>query len=133
MKGTYLLLIKLPSDVNIQVGKRGLIHFSSGWYVYVGSALRGIERRVARHCSHNKKMHWHIDYLLESVSIVDVFYKEGTRKEECDVASRFLMKCDCIEGFGCSDCACCLSHLFYGSEGHLRSIIEQNEFQRFIH
>ncbi len=73
MKGTYLLLIKLPSDVNIQVGKRGLIHFSSGWYVYVGSALRGIERRVARHCSHNKKMHWHIDYLLESVSIVDVF------------------------------------------------------------
>ena len=121
--------MELTTSERIIIGKRGEIQFPSGWYVYVGSALNGIEQRVRRHLSSSKKMHWHIDYLLQNAQIVDVFYKESDKREECIVAQKFSESCHGIEGFGCSDCSC-RSHLFYGSEKQLRRIINQIHFLR---
>ena len=45
LKGTYCLIIHLRKDTSIEVGKRGLINFSKGYYVYVGSALNSLESR----------------------------------------------------------------------------------------
>lgn len=96
------------------VGKYGVIHFKKGYYVYIGSALNGLDQRIQRHLSQNKKIHWHIDYFLPYTKIVHVFYKEGIRKEECKIARLFQKKFMSIPDFGCSDC-CCKSHLFRGS------------------
>jgi Uri superfamily endonuclease len=114
MKGTYLLVMKLRKDTSIMIGKHGLVHFQKGCYAYVGSALNGLDQRIQRHLRTKKKTHWHIDYLLPFTVVVDVFYKESTRREECRVARVFERNFTGIPGFGCSDCSC-KSHLFYDS------------------
>ena len=113
MKGAYLLIMDLPKDTRILVAKQGMISFKKGWYGYVGSALNGLEQRIQRHCRSAKKLHWHIDYLLTHVTITRVFIKEGSEREECDLAQHFEQTFEVIPNFGCSDCAC-QSHLFFG-------------------
>jgi Uri superfamily endonuclease len=114
MKGAYLLILEHPKDTRILVGKQGMIHFQKGSYGYIGSALNGLEHRIARHLSSRKKLHWHIDYLLAHATITGVFIKESPRREECTLAHTFNQVLDTIPGFGCSDCAC-QSHLFFGT------------------
>ena len=46
MKGAYLLVMKLDKDVLIAVGKLGVLSFKKGYYVYVGSALQGLDHRI---------------------------------------------------------------------------------------
>jgi Uri superfamily endonuclease len=113
MKGTYLLIMTLLKDTSVMVGKHGIIHFKKGCYAYVGSALNGLEQRIQRHLRTDKKTHWHIDYLLPFTEIVDIFYKENNRRDECRIAQGFKKNFARISGFGCSDCTC-QSHLFYG-------------------
>ena len=92
MKGTYCLLIKIEKPSNIKVGKLGLISFRRGYYVYVGSALNNLEKRINRHLKAKKKKFWHIDYLLENknVKIKDVFYKKSTKKVKQVVKTVFI-------------------------------------------
>ncbi|MBN2599660.1 MAG: GIY-YIG nuclease family protein [Candidatus Thermoplasmatota archaeon] len=114
MKGTYLLVMELPHDTTVLVGKLGSIHFQKGCYVYVGSAFNGVEQRIQRHLRKQKKKHWHIDYLLPCTRVIEVFYKESNQREECTIAGTFEGAFSSIPGFGCSDCSC-TSHLFSGS------------------
>jgi len=114
MKGTYLLVMALRKDASILVGKHGFVHFQKGCYVYVGSALNGLDQRIQRHLRKQKKIHWHIDYLLPFTEFVDIFYKENTQRDECTIAQEFEKNFTNIPGFGCSDCSC-ESHLFHGS------------------
>jgi Uri superfamily endonuclease len=113
MKGAYLLIIELPADIKIRVGKKGVISFKKGFYGYIGSATNGLEQRIRRHLRSHKKLHWHIDYLLASATITGVFVKESSKREECDLSAAFEQSFDAIPGFGCSDCTC-QSHLFFG-------------------
>lgn len=124
MKGSYLLVIKNENDEIIQIGKLGEIEFKKGYYIYVGSALNGLEQRIKRHLRLNKKIHWHIDYLLKKSKIIDVFYKENDTREECLIAKKLDEKLYSITGFGCSDCKC-KSHLFYGTYNEIKHIIER--------
>ncbi len=114
MKGTYLLMMMLRKEASIMVGKKGVICFQKGCYLYVGSAMNGLEQRIQRHLRSQKKIHWHIDYLLPYIEIVGIYYKENARKEECMVARMLARNFTNIPGFGCSDCSC-QSHLFFGS------------------
>jgi Uri superfamily endonuclease len=114
MKGAYLLIMKLPKDLSIVIGKLGMCSLKKGHYVYVGSALNSLDHRIQRHLREHKKVHWHIDYFLPFAGIVDIFYKPGTQKEECCIAKAFEKEFRNIPGFGCSDCSCS-SHLFTGS------------------
>jgi Uri superfamily endonuclease len=113
MKGTYLLILKLDKDALIAIGKRGVLSFKKGYYVYVGSALQGLDQRIRRHLRYEKKTHWHIDYLRPYAQVVAIFYKENTVKEECIIAQALQRSFDNIPSFGCSDCSC-ESHLFNG-------------------
>jgi Uri superfamily endonuclease len=122
MKGTYLLIMILPKDVSLVVGKHGLLHFKKGCYAYVGSALNGLDQRIQRHLRADKKTHWHIDYLLPFTEIVEIFYKENNRREECSIAQDLERNFTSIPGFGCSDCSC-KSHLFYGSFDKIIQIV----------
>lgn len=115
MKGTYTLLLENIAPVEIQIGELGKIEFEKGGYAYVGSALNGLESRIERHLSDEKKLHWHIDYLLKRAQIKEVLYAEGEQKKECDIAENLANSFTSIEGFGSSDCDC-ESHLFYSKD-----------------
>ena len=108
----------LKNENNIRVGSLGTIHFPKGFYLYIGSALNGIEGRVKRHLSDSKKFHWHVDYLLRKANINDVFHLESKKKLECNIAGKFASDCDVVPDFGSSDCSC-KSHLFFGNKNVL--------------
>jgi len=124
MKGSYVLVVELTEDKINQVGKLGRIHFKKGFYVYVGSALNGLEHRINRHLRKTKKKHWHIDYFLDFAEVVDVFYKENETREECKIAKLLDEQLVSIHGFGCSDCRC-RSHLFFGSRADIMKIVNR--------
>jgi len=110
-KGTYVLLIELKKDDEIEVGKLGVLKFKRGYYAYVGSAMGGLDARIGRHMRKNKKKHWHIDYLLEESKVMTVFFIEGERRE-CSIASYMKDEFSGVPHFGSSDCKC-NTHLFY--------------------
>jgi len=107
---TYQLLIEVAVPVCVRVGRLGIFDFPAGLYAYTGSALRNFEARVNRHLATNKRLHWHIDYLLASpgVSVREVL-RHG--EAECVVNQRLAGEIP-VKGFGASDCrAGCISHL----------------------
>jgi Uri superfamily endonuclease len=114
LTGVYCLIINLKEKSGIQIGRKRKIVFQEGCYVYVGSALNSLTARIKRHLSDEKKLHWHIDYLLKNSDseIVDVIFTLTTERLECKVAQIISEKVFGISGFGSSDCKC-PSHLFY--------------------
>ena len=63
---TYLLQVILDRDTSVRVGSLGNMDFKKGTYFYIGSARKGLRARVKRHLSGEKRLFWHIDYLLSS-------------------------------------------------------------------
>jgi len=113
--GIYHLLAYLPESTNIRIGELGDFHFHAGYYVYTGSALGGLESRIARHLRREKLPHWHIDHLLEHCYIIDVIAYMTKERLECKFNQRILSLPDCripVRGFGSSDCSC-PAHLGY--------------------
>ena len=129
MKGVYLLIICVKNDSVITIGKLGSILFPKNTYVYVGSAMNGLQQRIKRHVRVQKKRHWHIDYLLEHANITEVYYKESMMRIECDIAQFFQQRFRSVLGFGCSDCSCA-SHLFFGSNKEILSMIKELHMQK---
>jgi sugar fermentation stimulation protein A len=112
-KGVYCLIINLPKDKTIKIGKLGNILFKKGYYCYVGSALNNLEKRILRHKSKNKKIRWHIDYFLKYGKITGTIEIKTTKKLECRLSKKVNKLSDTIIlKFGCSDCRCS-SHLYY--------------------
>ena len=113
LKGTYCLIIHLSRDTTIQIGKLGSFDFCEGFYVYVGSALNSLESRLKRHLKDDKKLFWHVDYLLADLNadLVEIVFAVDDGKWECAIASNVGVEGVGIKGFGCSDCKC-TSHLF---------------------
>ena len=113
LKGIYVLIIRVAEDIDVNVGALGEMVFTKGLYAYVGSAQANLEQRVKRHLRSEKRKFWHIDYLLDSsaAEIVKVFFKQGSKAEECKTAKVIGERGEAVVGFGCSDCRC-RSHLF---------------------
>ena len=114
-KGAYQLLLHLPAPQTIRIGRLGTFDFPAGYYVYTGSAMNGLEARVARHLSNRKKFHWHVDYLLERCSVMRYAIRESSTKQECELNSKMLEMDGArvpVRGFGSSDCRCA-AHLVY--------------------
>jgi len=130
MIGSYVLLIELRKQKTIQIGKLGSIDFPCSWYVYVGSAMNGIKQRVNRHFSDEKKLHWHIDYFLQTAILQKAYYKESKQRTECDIAHVFSENFSSISSFGSSDCNCD-SHLFYGKRQDLVVTINHLRLKEF--
>lgn len=113
MKGVYALIIRVEKEAELNVGALGALTFKPGLYVYVGSAQANLEQRVKRHLRKDKRLFWHIDYLLdnEAAKIVKVLYQDAEKSGECAIADRLSEEGEAVAGFGCSDCRCG-SHLF---------------------
>jgi Uri superfamily endonuclease len=118
VKGSYVILIRLPQAATIAFGRGKEAHFPPGHYAYAGSALGGLEARLSRHLKGEKKPYWHIDRLLERAHITDIIIGEAEDRLECAIARALGAQFDCVPGFGSSDCPC-PSHLFLASQGDL--------------
>jgi Uri superfamily endonuclease len=122
MKGSYILVLYLSENVNIPIGALGEIDFVKGHYLYIGSAMakkgsNTLENRIKRHIlePNNKKLFWHIDYLLKNkICLITKIYLIPTIiRLECIISKEILKVSDnYIKDFGSSDCHC-ISHLYY--------------------
>ena len=125
MKGSYVLLLHLPEARTIIIGRLGDIHFRSGYYAYVGSAMGGFRARLNRHLQQVGRPHWHIDYLRDKASVTGIFLAESEQRHECAIANSFEEQLDGITGFGASDCRC-RSHLFFSpDESQIKQLITE--------
>ncbi len=124
MKGSYIIVIFLNVNSLIEIGALGELSFPSGFYYYIGSAMgntsTSLENRIKRHISlpENKKIHWHIDYLLkdQECSIECIYIIPSQQRLECFLAREIQEASDSsITNFGSSDCEC-KSHLLYFEE-----------------
>jgi Uri superfamily endonuclease len=126
-KGIYNLLIKLDRDCRIKVGMLGTFCFQRGYYVYTGSAQKNMEKRVARHFSRHKKMHWHIDYLLKVAKVLRVVKYAGLKRDECRISKEIGKHPDAkvvARGFGSSDCGC-RTHLYsFLKKKHIEAVLQ---------
>ena len=104
----YLVLTYVPRRTVVEVGERGPQRFPRGWYVYVGSALRAREARVARHLARTKAMRWHADYLLAAAPARAAWLVDGARGE-CELAGALEAQAGAERlprRFGAGDCRC---------------------------
>ncbi len=107
MKGAYLLVVEVCQDTTVNIGSLGAIPFECGTYLYTGSAMGGLEARIRRHFSDEKKVRWHIDHLLCSAELTSSLLFESEERIECSLNSRVEAMCpEGVPGFGCSDCSC---------------------------
>ncbi len=112
--GIYNLVINLSKKKEIKIGRLGTFVFPKGFYVYTGSAQNGLEKRISRHLSSDKKFHWHIDYLLFHAKVIKVI-RYVVRKDECKlnrVTGQSAGATQIVKKFGSSDCNCA-THLYY--------------------
>ncbi len=140
-KGFYNLVIYNKKGINIKIGKLGEFFFTRGYYIYTGSAQNSLQKRVERHLSSTKKLHWHVDYFLEYAKITKVYTIESTEKSECVLSNEVSSLPDAqivINGFGSSDCSC-KTHLhfftklpiFKKTDKHLKSCTILNQMKLY--
>ncbi len=111
-RGSYIIILHLGHDASIEVGGLGMLLFKKGYYLYVGSAERGLTKRMERHRRKIKKTFWHIDYLTSAAHFCKALPIRSSLDLECELASKLSHLSDWqIPLFGCSDCGC-ESHLF---------------------
>jgi Uri superfamily endonuclease len=129
MNGVYAVITEMPRAVIIPIGKQRNEQFKKGFYCYVGSAFNGLEKRLERHCRKDKKLHWHIDYLLVVATVRAIVYAKTSEKVECVLSQVLTRELDSICHFGCSDCIC-KSHLFFAQSFDMLIEIIKKSFYR---
>ena len=117
--GTYLLLLRLEEDREIEIGRLGSLFLPRGYYLYVGSARGpgGLRARLARHCRRGEHPRWHIDHLRDHANLIEIWAVESDERLECLWAQQLaqLSEARPIPHFGSSDCRC-PSHLLHFRE-----------------
>jgi len=116
-KGSYLLGISLGESITLAIGRLGRFALAAGYYVYAGSAQGpgGLSARLARHRRREKRLHWHVDYLLARACLVEVWTVVSDRRLECAWAHAVMELAGAqvpVPRFGASDCRC-PAHLVY--------------------
>ncbi len=116
--GSYRLYLRLNQSLTLNIGALGLHKFKPGIYVYTGSAMRNLSKRIERHRRPDKTKRWHIDYLTShpAFQIIKVQVYPSPEREECvrnmQVEAQAFSEIP-MKRFGSSDCRTCPAHLFY--------------------
>jgi len=138
--GTYVLVLRLPRPIAIDVGRLGRFQFPGGWYAYAGSARGpgGLAARVSRHLRVSKPLHWHVDYLRARAQPEQVWYAVGAQRRECAWAQELTSLPGAsvpIPQFGASDCQCIAHLIHFGSppdrEAFARAVGEPISQEKF--
>jgi len=106
--GTYVLLLHLPTDERLTIGKLGTYDFPAGWYAYVGSAFGsgGLVGRLKYHMKPVESPHWHIDYLRQSARLEEIWLSPSSERREeewVDLMLEIPGSIVAVDGFGASD------------------------------
>ena len=118
-KGTYVLIASVCQMKRLEIGSLGKFDIVPGFYAYVGSAFGsgGLRARIGHHLESTAAPHWHIDYLLQLATPVEVWYSTQNRKLErhwADLLAELPGFRVPIHRFGSSDYhRSRSSHLFY--------------------
>lgn len=127
-QGSYLLILNLKKKQNINIGRLGKISFRKGFYIYVGSAMANLSKRMERHRRIKKQHYWHIDELRAVSEFHSVLAIHSSIRLECEIAIALSGIADWnIPGFGSTDCSC-ETHLFGMSKDPLHS----DEFRKLV-
>ena len=115
--GSYALLLQVTSPITLSPGSLGSFLIQPGFYVYTGSACGpgGLFARISRHLRGPQKLHWHIDYLRQVATPLEVWLAPGGANQEhswTDGLVTLPQASQPMPGFGASDCRC-PSHLVY--------------------
>ena len=132
-KGTYVLFLRFDEDVETEVGSLGTVRLKAGDYCYVGSAMGGLDQRLSRHLSHEKRIRWHIDNLTVRCKDMTAYEHEGTDLPECTLAEKMISlgNTPILDGFGCSDCNC-RTHLFKVDKDRTEEALSQYGMLPFV-
>lgn len=122
--GIYVIELRLARSQTMDVGSLGALQFAAGPYLYVGSALRGLPSRIARHVRAHKPLRWHIDYLTSKGNLTSVWVWPPDKTLECRIAAALAKHMQVIPRFGSSDCRC-QGHLFRGSGRLARQTVRE--------
>jgi len=131
-RGTYLLLLTFSEDAEVSVGSLGTVNLCAGTYCYVGSAMGGLDQRVGRHLSKDKKVRWHIDRLTLLADSMHAYESYPDFVPECELASVLESSggIPAVKGFGCSDCSC-FTHLFRVEDRIILDIVSRLGLNKF--
>ena len=116
-KGSYILVNRLHSEVQLNVGALGAIKFLPGLYLYCGSARGpgGLSARINHHLRPSPRPTWHFDYLKPCTVIEETWFLESSEPYECHLVKFFAELKDAsppVRSFGSQDCySHCNSHL----------------------
>jgi sugar fermentation stimulation protein A len=133
-RGSYLILMELDRPFRTDIGALGPRDFPPGWYVYAGSAQKGLSQRTARHLRRVRKArHWHLDYLTPAAASLKALPIASYRNLECELAAALRETGGIgIDRFGSSDCGC-ISHLYHFTGPPLEDPIFVDLLLRFRH
>jgi sugar fermentation stimulation protein A len=127
-RGSYLLILNLKRNRKIDVGKLGKVLFRKGFYIYVGSAMANLSKRMERHRHLRKRRHWHIDELRAVAEFHSVLPIRSSERLECEVAKGISEIAEwSVPRFGSTDCSCD-THLFATSSDPIQS----EDFQKLL-
>ena len=135
--GTYILIVRVPQMKRLAIGSLGAFDIIPGFYAYVGSAFGfgGLRARIGHHLESTAEPHWHIDYLLQVATPVEVWFTTADRKLEhrwaelLEDAPGFRVP---ILRFGSSDYhRSRASHLFYSKRRPSFRWFQQQVIERF--
>jgi sugar fermentation stimulation protein A len=130
-RGSYLLIVEVPGNTQLQAGGLAARSFPKGYYVYVGSAMSDLSARLARHQRKTKKLHWHIDYLAAKADRIIPLPIRSSERLECGIAEALSAILEPgPRGFGSSDCRCA-NHLFFSPSDPRHSAGFHQILQRF--
>ncbi len=74
--GIYVLVLHLPAETHLTIGRLGAFDLHPGYYLYVGSAFGpgGLAGRLRHHRRPARHPHWHIDYLRAVAFVGQVWF-----------------------------------------------------------
>ena len=127
-RGSYLLVLHLEEGRRIPVGNLGDTFFREGYYLYVGSAMANLGKRIERHLRLRKLHHWRIDELRAVSGVRAALAIRSSERLECAIAEAVSSIADWrVTGFGSTDCSC-PTHLF----GFRRDPLELKAFHKML-
>ncbi len=115
--GTYILLLHLPADAELNIPGLGKIAFPAGFYAYADSAfgIYTLPNRIKAHLAKPATPREHIDFLRQVASVAEIWLAPGDEPHTHDWVSLLLTIPGGItiaDGFGVDNCTCD-SHLVY--------------------
>lgn len=94
--------------------------------------MGGLDQRIVRHLSKEKKVRWHIDRLTLLADSMFAYESYPDFVPECELASVLESAggIPAVKGFGCSDCSC-FTHLFRVEHRAILDVVSRLGLRKF--